>query len=102
MQTDRPRRFSDFAVERVPLDGEKIKLDSIINQEIMVIGYAINRSKYDKNSSGKVLTLQFEHAGRRLVVFTGSDVLIEQMQKYGDEVPFATTIKKIDRFYTLT
>jgi len=36
------------------------------------------------------------------VLFTGSDVLIEQMEKYGDQIPFAATIKKIDRYYTLS
>jgi hypothetical protein len=36
------------------------------------------------------------------VLFTGSDVLIEQMQKYGDQISFAATIKKIDRYFILT
>lgn len=60
------------------------------------------RSKYEKNRSGKCLLLQIEHDGQHRVIFTGSDVLIEQMEKYGAEVPFATTIKKIDRYYTLS
>lgn len=41
------------------------------------------------------------HDGQHRVIFTGSDVLIEQMEKYGAEVPFAT-IKKIYRYYTLS
>lgn len=41
-------------------------------------------------------------AGCRHVLFTGSDVLIDQMQKYGDQIPFAATIKKIDRYFILT
>lgn len=38
--------------------------------------------------------MQIEHDGQHRVIFTSSDVLIEQMEKYGAEVPFATTIKK--------
>jgi hypothetical protein len=36
------------------------------------------------------------------VVFTGSDVLIGQVEKYADQIPFLTTIKKINRYYTMT
>jgi hypothetical protein len=96
------KRFSDFARERIPLDGDKTRLDDIINREILVIGHSIKRSRYDKNNSGKVLTLQFELDGDRRILFTGSDVLIEQIEKYGDQIPFAATIKKIDRYYTLS
>lgn len=97
-----PEKFSDFAQERLPLDGDKIRLDEVINRELLITGYSIKRSKYDKNNSGKCLTLQIELDQDRRVVFTGSDVLIEQMEKYGDHVPFLATIKKIDRYYTLT
>jgi hypothetical protein len=96
------KRFSDFARERIPLDGEKTRLDDIINREILIIGHSIKKSRYDKNNSGKFLTLQFELDGDRRVLFTGSDVLIEQVEKYGDQIPFAAIIKKIDRFYTLS
>ena len=97
-----PKRFSDFAEESSPLDGDKIRLDDVLNIEVRVIGYNIRRSKYEKNRSGKCLLMQIEHDGQHRVIFTGSDVLIEQMEKYGAEVPFATTIKKIDRYYILS
>jgi len=29
-------------------------------------------------------------------------VLIDQLEKYGNEIPFTATIKKIDRYYTLS
>lgn len=96
------KRFSDFARERIPLDGAKTRLDDIINREILIIGHSIKRSRYDKNNSGKFLTLQFELDGERRVLFTGSDVLIEQLDQYGDQIPFAATIKKIDRYYSLS
>ena len=36
------------------------------------------------------------------IVFTGSGVLIDQIEKYKDNLPFYVTIKKIDRYYTFT
>lgn len=96
------KKFADFAQEARPLDGEKVKIESILNVEIMIIGYGIKKSRYDKNSSGKYLTVQFEQDGQRKVFFTGSDVLIEQFEKYGDQIPSAATVKRVDRYYTLS
>jgi hypothetical protein len=36
------------------------------------------------------------------VVFTGSSVLVEQMEKYGEKVPFIAVIKRVDRYYTMS
>jgi hypothetical protein len=96
------KRFSDFAKSPNILDGAKIKLDEVINREIVVLGFRITDSKYGKNKSGKCLMLQIEIDGERKVIFTGSDVLIEQMERYGEEVPFASVLKKVDKFYTLS
>ena len=96
------KRFSDFAEPANILDGDKIRIDDIINQEVPVTGYRITDSKYEKNKSGKCLTLQIELNGVHRVIFTGSDVMIEQVEKYKDHIPFLTTIKKVNRFYTLT
>lgn len=95
-------KFSDFAEEARPLDGEKVKIDDILNLEIQITGYSVKESKYRKNNSGKCLTMQFERDDRLFICFTGSDVLIGQFQKYGDKVPFVATVKKIDRYYTLS
>ncbi len=97
------KRFSDFAQEDGPLEGGKVKLDAILNVEIQVTGYRIQDSKYsDKNKSGKCLTVQFEREGERQVFFTGSDVLIQQLERYGEEIPFLATLKKVNRHYTLS
>lgn len=96
------KRFADFNTDATPLDGEKIKIDDILNTEVNIIGYNIRKSKYDKNASGKCLGLQIEKDGDRRLVFTGSDVLIDQIERYGAQIPFLTTIRKIDRYYTLS
>jgi len=96
-----PKKFKDFAKEQAPLEGAKMKLDSVINKEIMLTGYKIRNSKF-KDGSNRCLTLQFELDNIKFVVFSGSSILIEQMEKYGSEMPFVATIKKIDRYYTLS
>lgn len=96
--------FKDFAEESRPLDGAKLKIDEILNQQVIVTGYNIRSSKYSKNKSEKCLTMQFKkHADAEPnILFTGSDVLIDQFEKYGEKIPFTTIIKKIDRYYTLS
>ena len=59
-------------------------------------------SRFSKNKSGEYLTIQFELNGNKRIFFTGSDVLIDQIKRYGKEIPFETVIKKINRYYTFT
>ena len=104
METEK-KRFSAFAKQAPGLDGEKTSIEAIVNVEIMIVGCKIKPSKYPgKNKSGQCLHLQFEidQSGARFVAFTGSDVLISQLKEYGDEIPFWATIKKVDKYYTLT
>ena len=42
------KRFSDFAEEDGPLEGDKIRIDSILNQEILITGHKVKKSKYKK------------------------------------------------------
>lgn len=95
------KRFSDFSNEQI-LDGDKIKISKVLNQEIAVLDHSIKDSKYSKNKSGKYLTLQIKHNDEKRVIFTGSDVLIDQIEKYGDKVPFLTTIRKVNRYFSFT
>ena len=92
------KKFSDFA-ENTTVTGDKIKLDSVLGKEIIVKCYKIGNSKY---SEGKVLTLQFDMDNKEYIVFTASSVLIEQTEKYKDEMPFETKIQKVNKFYTFT
>jgi len=98
------KKFSDFCEEPAALDGKKVRIDDIVNQEILITGYNIKISKYGENKTGKYLTLQFATDGSKesRVLFTGSDVLIDQLERYGDEIPFLATIKRVNRYYTLS
>jgi hypothetical protein len=103
------KRFAEFSDEPIGLDGDKIQLDRILNSEILITGYRILTSKYpDKNKSGKALQLQFkvlkhgtdDNDIRPNVLFTGSDVLIDQITKYSEHIPIYAQIIKINRYYS--
>ena len=103
------KRFAEFSDEPVGLDGDKIQLDRILNSEILITGYRILTSKYpDKNKSGKALQLQFkilkhgtdDNDIRPNVLFTGSDVIIDQITKYSKHIPFYAQTIKINRYYS--
>lgn len=94
-------QFSDFAEGPGPLDGDKIRIDDVLNKELVVTGYKTKQSKYPK--SGQIcLMLQVVMDDKKHVLFTGSVVLLEQMEKYHNHLPFIATIRKIDRYYTFT
>lgn len=94
------KRFSDFAQEHT-LEGDKIKIDDTLNKEVIVTGYSVTESKY-KNNGDMCLKLQIEIGGMKRIIFTGSSVLISQIEKYREEIPFITTIKRVEKFYTFS
>jgi len=92
-------RFSDFADTPQALDGDKLKIETILNKEITIIGYKVAKGKHNTE---RCLTLQVDTGEGHRVIFSGSEVLISQMEKYGERCPFVATIKKIDKYYTLS
>ncbi len=97
-------RFSEFAEAGGPLEGEKLKLDDIINKQIIVYDYKVSKSKYQDNGDGQYVTIQIREGEDQplQVLFTGSKVLREQCEAYSDKMPYITTIKKINQYYTFT
>lgn len=95
-------RFSDFAEEETALPGEKLKIEDVIGKEIIITGYRITKSKYQKRDAEECLKLQFAINSTTYVLFTGSNVLIEQIKKYQDHIPFCTIIQSVDKFFTFS
>lgn len=93
--------FTDFAEEQT-LDGDKIKIDKVLNRKIIVTGYKITNSRFAKSNSSRCLKLQFTLDDKKRVLFSGSDILIEQIIKYADHIPFITNIAKIDKYYSFS
>ena len=92
-------KFSDFSEEEVGLEGDKKKIEEILNTKILLIGFRIGKSKYKEK---EYMTLQFENGGNKYIVFSGSEVLMKQAHKYAAEIPFYTAIKKVNEYYTMT
>lgn len=95
-------KFSDFSKEGTSMLGDKIKIDEILGKEITITGFKISDSKYQNSSSKKLLTLQISYDEINKIVFTGSKVLMEQVEKYEEEIPFTTKIERVNKFYTFT
>lgn len=96
------KRFSDFAADTNAMTGDKIKIEEVLGKEIEITGYRVADSKYPKSPNSKVLTLQFKLNGVDRILFTGSGVLLEQVEKYKDEMPFLTKIERVNKFYTFS
>jgi len=81
--------------------GDKISIDRIVNTEIKVHFFKIEDSK--KKVGTKFLTLQIEKAGTKNIVFTGSTILMNMIEKVPKEAfPFTTTIIKESQYYEFT
>lgn len=89
-------KFSDFVKEsKSEFVGNKIRIDEVLNQQIVVSGYRITDSKFDTDLC---LILQIEFRGEPRVILTGSHTLISQImvfEKSGGVVPFTATITKV-------
>lgn len=94
------KNFKDLGVhvEKQGFVGNKIKINKILNKEIIVHKFKVIPSKFD---SGKCLNLQIEVDGTKHVLFTGSGNLIGIIEKIdADHFPFKTTIiEENDCFY---
>ena len=94
------KRFKDFGIQTTidAFIGDKIKMDRILNKEIMVEKYRIDDSKQKPGT--KCLKLQLMVDGSHRVLFTGSTVLIDMIRHVPvNEFPFLTTIiKENERF----
>lgn len=102
--TDIPE-IADVIPDRETLDGTKVSIDSILNVPLVFTGWEIRPSKHKKPGNEQCLTLQFERNGQHHIVFTGSNVLISQIEAYEaarDKTKprmFKAVIRKIDNFY---
>lgn len=96
------KRFSDFASDEIGLVGKKLTMQDILGKPIIVTAGRIAASKAVKGKQCLQLQFTFDGAEEPFVVFTNSSVLIKQMTKYGEEVPFLATIEKHGAYYTFS
>ena len=76
--------------------GQRIEILDVVDQEIIISKFKIEPSKYTDRGNGKCLVLQIKHENADRVIFTGSVILQETIQKVNpDDFPFKTTIIKL-------
>lgn len=89
-------KFSEFA-STVHFVGDKISINKILNKEINVLHYKIEPSKHNTDDYAQ---MQIELDGEKMVCFTTSMVIKEQLEMYKDKLPFTTTIIKPRKYFT--
>lgn len=99
------KKFSDFAKGIDKLDNKnsfnkKIKIDDILDKEILVLSFSKAKSKF--NDSKECLSLVIYVNNERRIIFTGSSVLLRQCEDYKDEFPFKTKIIKSGMAYSFS
>ena len=81
-------------------EGDKIKIERILNKQIIVEDYKIGESNFKDKGSGKLLTVQIIVDNNKRVLFTGSVNLMEMIEQVPEnKFPFQTIIiKDNDRY----
>ena len=88
--------FSEFDIKPQvkSFEGDKIKIDRVLNKQITVLDFKIDISKYEKGT-GKCLHLQIEVDSSKRVIFSGSTYLMDMIERVPkDKFPFKTIIVK--------
>ena len=96
--------FKDFGImpQTKGYSGEKIKVDKILNREVTVEFYKIEKSKLEKGC-GQCLYAQLSVDGERRLLMIGSATLIQMIDQVPkDRFPFKTTIVKEDNRLVFT
>jgi len=99
------KRFSEMniEVELKSFTGDKIKIEKILNKDIIIHDYDIRESKYKEKGNGQCLHLQLEIGGEKRVLFSGSTYLMDLIKKVNDDdFPFITTIVKEGEYFKFT
>ena len=95
------------------LDGDKVRIDDILNKPIVVTGFQVSTSKYRDRGSGVCVKVQFyemeDKTQVRKVFFSGSSVLKDELEEAkqtldSKDLPtmFKTTVKKVGNYYSLS
>lgn len=91
--------FKDMGIKApdTAFTGDKIKLSKILNEEIIVLQYKIEKSKFEEKGNGNRLVLQIEWKGNLHILFSGSITLMDMISKVPKhKMPFTTHIRLIN------
>lgn len=99
------KNFKDLGIkaESKGLEGDKIDMYQVLNKEIEVHRFRIQKSKFPEKGNGNRLEMELVVDGRKRVLFSGSTVLQEVIEKIPEDCfPFKTTIKKNNQRHEFT
>jgi hypothetical protein len=98
------KSFKDFGIKSSPQNfvGDKIKIDRILNRQIVVHDYKVEDSKFKKGYD-KCLYMQITLEETKYVVFIGSRSLVEMIEQVPKEnFPFTATIVRENQRFEFT
>eukprot|EP01037_Dinobryon_pediforme_P011467 gene11467-11560_t len=82
--------FSELGVKSKNLTGDKITIEEILDKPIKVFDYRVAESKYSRNN---YLMIEIEFEGQKRVIISGSNVLLEDIEKIPkDGFPFCAAL----------
>ena len=90
--------FADPSEDEDPLDGKKKKITEILNKEILVLNFRIQKSKIKE---GNYVILQFNLDNERYVIFTTAKRVMKKLERHKDKMPYLTTVIQNYKYYTM-
>jgi len=87
--------FKDFGIKAPApaFAGDQIKMNKILNKQIIIHRFRIEESRFKDKGNGKRLDMQIEVSGIIYIVWTSSVVLQETIKQIpAASFPFTTTI----------
>ena len=97
------KKFGEFKLKdgRKMLDGEKIKIDKILDKEIVVLDYVIFDSIQERGGKCLKVLFKFTNDDRDYIFNTSSKVLMKQINDESVELPFIGVIYRKGKYFCL-
>lgn len=96
------RQFKDFGITTSikSFVGDKIKIERVLNREVTIYAWKIEKSKLEKIGAENCLYLQIGIGDTKYVIFTSGKYLMEAVKQIPEnDFPFNTTIiRVVDHF----
>ena len=90
--------FADPNEDDDPLDGKKKKITEILNKEILVLNFRIQKSKIKE---GNYAILQFKLDNERYVIFTTAKRVMKRLERHKDKMPYFATVIQQYKYYKM-
>lgn len=91
--------LADIKREEQLFEGAAMKIEDVLNKPLIVKAFKNLPSTFKESKEYAVIQAELEG---KLVFFTGSPVLLKQLQRYEKHIPFKTTIVRTKQYYELT